>query len=388
MRFIPGLIVSGIFFVIPIAIGMSLVEGCKKDEYIPVNDAFYKTYFGVGELTGRDILKNGNGFMIAGFGHGTNVDEDFFLFNVDSMGNEISRRFVGTAGNDQCWSFVNSKDGGYIIAGWTDVNAAGISNDVLIVKTDADGNQLWSKIYGGAFNDISTDIVSVNGGYVVTAIKGQNADENSWILRLDENGDTLWTYTYGENSPDGAMSVCDNHDGTYAITGYTNSSGNGSTDGYVMLLNDLGAQLYYWPFGTPDYEEPHCIEYTRDGWIISGHAGTTDITTHNVFVQYISSNGTVGDFLTYGAHEHDGAEAMQLYRGTIYIAARSSSRDPLQDPLYLEIDVDGTQLKKEWLGSSLEDPGFGIYVDNYQQLVTGYSRDPQSGRRFLYLLRR
>jgi hypothetical protein len=365
-----------------------VLQACEKDPYIPVSTSFHHSYAGSGNLTGREILKRGNGFMVCGYGNGPANDEDFVLLETDSMGGETARHFVGTGGNDQCWSFTQSPDGGYVIAGWTDVNAAGVSNDVLIVKTDANGQQQWSRIYGGAYNDLGTDIIRVAGGYVVAAIKGSNADENIWLLRLDENGDTLWTLNYGGNSPDGAMAVCDNGDGTYGITGYTNSGGNGSTDGYTMIVNDAGQLLHYWPFGTPRYEEPHCISHTGDGWIVSGHAGTTDIHTHNVFMQFIGNNGETGKFLTYGDHEHEGAEAMVIHRNEIYIAGRSSSRDPLQDGFFVHTDISGNEIERAWIGTPDEDPAFGLYVDDFQVLFTGYMLNPATGRRSLVLQRK
>ena len=336
---------------------------------------------------GRDILKHNNGFVVCGFGNGPLNDNDLFLFFTDSAGNETERRFIGTAGNDQCWSFVKANDGGYVISGWSDVNTPGTS-DVLIVKTDAEGNQLWSKTYGGIYNDLSTDIIAVNDGYVVAGILGGSADENIWILRLDNNGDTLWTYTYGGNAADGAMNVCNNGDGSYGITGYTNSSGNGSTDGFLMNVNDAGAMTGYFPFGTSGYEEPHCITKIENGWIISGHAGTTDIHTHNVFLQFINENGSAGNYFTYGDHEHEGAEAMILFRDKIYITARSASHDPDQDPYTLKIDLNGNLISQDWLGNENEDPAYGMYVDANQVMITGYMLDPASGRKNLFLLRK
>lgn len=371
-----------------VVLAASILSGCRKDPYIPVSTTFYNTYAGSGDLIGRDVMKLNNGFIVCGFGNNQNIDQDFVLLKTDSMGGEISRHFVGTSGNDQCWSFTKASDGGYVISGWTDINDPGISNDVLVVKTDAEGNQLWSKTYGGPFNDLSTHIISLDNGYLISAIKGGNADENSWILRLDLNGDTLWTFTYGGNFSDGAMSVCDNHDGTYAITGYTNSSGNGSTDGYVMIMNEAGEMLQFWPFGTPLYEEPHSIEKLGDNWIVAGHAGTTDFHTHNVFIQYISSAGIIGKFLTYGDHEHEGAEDMQIFRGEIYIAARSASHDPLQDAFFLHLKGNGTEIARQWIGTANEDPAYGIYVDDFQVMMTGYAFDPSSGRKQLTLIRR
>lgn len=366
----------------------TIIEGCRKDPVLVSYKPFFRTYQGNGDLIGRDILVTTTATVVCGFGKGANADEDFFLFFLDSAGNEIRRKFIGTSGNDQCWSFTRSNDNGYVIAGWSDANNPGVTNDIIIIKTDAYGNQQWSKIYGGNYNDLATHIIGVNNGYVVSGIRGENADENSWILRLDNNGDTLWTFAYGGNQPDGAMSVCDNGNDTYAIIGYTNSSGNGNTDGYLMIINDNGVLQGYYPFGTTGYEEPHDIEHIATGWVITGHAGTTDIHTHNVFLQFMDDNGSPGKYFTYGGDAHDGAEAAVVFRNSIYVVGRSASHDPAQDIIYIETDLNGNERRKDWIGTPNEDPGYGLYVDSHQTLITGYATNPTTGRKDLLLLRK
>lgn len=366
--------------------------GCEKDPFIGPYESFFRTYQGNGDLIGREVISSSssgsNRIVVCGYGKGSNSDDDLFLFFLDTVGNEISRKFIGTNGNDQCWSFTKANDGGYVIAGWSDVNNPGVSNDILIVKTDADGNQQWTQLYGGSNNDLATHIIAVSDGYLVCGIKGENADENSWILRLNNSGDSIWSFTHGGNQPDGAMRICDNGDNTFAITGYTNSSGNGSTDGYVLILNDAGSMLGYYPFGTPEYEEPHDIEKLNDGWVITGHAGTTDITTHNVFLQFVDADGTAGNYFTYGGSAHDGAESMVVFHDKVHIVGRSSTRDPLQDAIYIETDLAGNQLKKEWIGTPNEDPAFGLFVDSRQVIITGYAMNPTTGRKDLLVLRK
>lgn len=347
----------------------------------------FLTYASSGNNSGRAVLAIENGLVVCGYGQGQNADEDLLLLFVDSVGKEQSRKYCGTTGNDQCWSFVKANDDGYVLAGWTDVNSPGI-NDILIVKTDIAGNQLWSKTFGGSYNDLSTHIIAVGNGYVVSGILGSSNDENSWILRLDNNGDTLWTFSYGGNNPDGAMSICDNRNGTFGITGYTNSSGNGSTDGYLMNVNDQGAMVGYYPFGTEGYEEPHAIAKTNNGWVISGHAGTTDFHTHNVFLQFINENGSANSFHTYGGHDHDGGESMVVFHDKLFIAGRSASRDPNQDAYLLKIDMRGLLIEENRFGTANEDPGYGLFVDANQVVVTGYSLNLATGRKEILLIRK
>ena len=184
------------------------------------------------------------------------------------------------------------------------------------------------------------------------------------------------------------MSLCNNGNSTYGVTGYSNSSGNGSTDGYLMNLNDNGELLGYFPFGTTQYEEPHDVEKVENGWVISGHAGTTDFRTHSVFLQFINENGSQGKYLTFGSQDHDGAESMVIFRDKIHIAARSASVDPDQDVYYVKTDMNGELLEEKWIGSEYEDPGFGLFVDAHQVLITGYSLNPVSGRKEILLLRK
>ena len=365
------------------------ITSCKKDPAIEPLNSFFRTYTGNGDLIGRDVLVNEQGQIVAcGYGTGNNGDDDLVLLFLDSSGIELSRSYVGTAGNDQCWSFAHSPDGGFVIAGWTDVNNPGVSNDILIVKTDAAGNQQWTKIYGDSYNDLSTHIAATPHGYIVTGILGGTADENSWILKLDENGDTTWTFTYGSNNNDGAMSVCVNADQSYAVTGYTNSSATGSTDGYVMLLTNTGTLRAFYDFGGSGYEEPHDIVQVPGGWMICGHAGTTDFHTHSLFEQFVGDQGQIGTYHAFGGPDHDGGESMAIHGTRIHIVGRSASVDPDQDVFYVQTDFSGNQKEMKWLGTENEDPGYGIFVDSKQVLITGYAVNPITGNKDLLVLRK
>tara|TARA_B110000908_G_C10209699_1_gene429549 strand:+ start:176 stop:484 length:309 start_codon:yes stop_codon:yes gene_type:complete len=80
-------------------------------------------------------------------------------------------QIFGGTGGDYGYSVQQTSDGGYIITGWT--NSFGNSVDVYLVKTDGNGNELWSQTLGGIGGDYGFSVQQTsNGGYILTGRKG------------------------------------------------------------------------------------------------------------------------------------------------------------------------------------------------------------------------
>jgi hypothetical protein len=379
-------------FLILIAFPVFLLS-CRHDPQKPLHPGFFQFYGTSGDETARQVRVMDNGdIVVCGFGAGPNGGTDFFLMRTDGDGNERWIKYYGGAGNETCWAFDKTNDGGFVIGGYTNSYGAG-NDDFYIVKTDADGNSLWSKTYGGIYNDDATNIISVNNGFLISGITNSGNDNNAWILRLNAVGDSLWSFTTGGNGDDGAMAACENSDGTHAIIGYTYSTLTNSADGFLLLLNDSGQQTAYYNYGTSGYDEPHGIVPSIDGngWIISGHQGDgngNNLTTHNVFIRAINSDGTERWNNLYGGAEHDGAESICVSGNTYAIAARSNSRpDSGEDVYFLQVNEDGSVRRENWLGTSSDDAGYGIAADGESFILSGYSRGGPFGGKDIYLER-
>ena len=139
-------------------------------------------------------------------------------------------------------SVYHTTDGGYIIAGMTESLGAG-SADVYLLKTDANGDTLWTKTFGGSDYDYGYAVQqTTDGGFIVvgeTESFGEGS-YNVYLIRTDENGDTLWTKTYGGSGYEYGKSVLQTHDEGFIITGTTNSFGEGSGDVYLIRTNENG----------------------------------------------------------------------------------------------------------------------------------------------------
>jgi hypothetical protein len=169
------------------------------------------------------------------FGSGPN---DFWLVKTNASGNMIWNKTYGGASYDVAYSVVQTEDGGYAIAGYTQSFGAGL-DDFWLVKTDADGNIMWSKAYGGENTDRAYSIVQASdGGYAIagyTQSFGAGLDD-FWLVKTDADGNAQWNKTYGGTNTDWVMSIVQTNDGGYATAGFTKSFGAGNGDFWLVKL--------------------------------------------------------------------------------------------------------------------------------------------------------
>ena len=165
-----------------------------------------------------------------------------FLYLTPASAQITFQKTYGGTLADQGASVQQTTDGGYIIAGNTKSSGAG-NQDVYLIKTDAIGDTLWSKTYGGALNDLGRSVQqTVGGGYIIAGTTSSfgAGNQDVYLIKTDANGDTLWSKTYGGTAGDEGNSVKQTTDGGYIIAGYTGSFGAGALDVYLIKTDSSG----------------------------------------------------------------------------------------------------------------------------------------------------
>jgi hypothetical protein len=87
-------------------------------------------------------------------------------------------------------SIIQTKDRGYMVAGWTSSMGAG-KTDVWIIKLNKRGDLVWDRTFGGSEDDEAHSIIQTeDGGYAVAGWTESKGAGNSdvWVIKLDENG--------------------------------------------------------------------------------------------------------------------------------------------------------------------------------------------------------
>jgi hypothetical protein len=214
------------------------------------------------------------GYIIAGwtqsFGAGR---EDVYLIKTDTLGDTLWTRTFGGAGDDEGYSAQQTTDGGYIIGGFTSSYGAG-GYDFYLVKTNSSGETLWTRTYGGTKEDLGRSVQqTADGGYIITGNTESFGAVNGdvYLVQTNATGDTLWTRAYGGTDDDHGRSVRQTTDGGYIIAGFTDSFGAGDGDVYLIRTNAQGDTLWTRAYGGSDYEYPFSVQQSTDGgYIITG----------------------------------------------------------------------------------------------------------------------
>jgi len=202
----------------------------------------------------------------------------------------------------RCYSFKPTHDNGYIIVG---ENSYG-NTDCLLVKTDSLGDTLWLRRYGGTNFDCGYDVqVTSDSGFIITGhYKKSAANPDLYLIRTDLNGDTLWTKTYGGSGGEVGASVKQTSDRGYIIAGNTSSYGVGYDDAWIIKTNENGDTMWTKLFGGAGFDNANFIEKTSDGgYIVTGRYNWWygAPATYEMFLLKVDSLGNTQWFKTYGS---------------------------------------------------------------------------------------
>ena len=195
---------------------------------------------------------------------------DAYLIKTDANGHTQWSRTYGGSGSDNGCSVQQTADGGYIIAGFTNSFGAGY-RDVYLVKTDASGETLWTRTYGDTNAEYGYSVrQTTNGGYVVAGSKSSGSDSQYvYLVRTDATGDTLWTRKYG-GLDDVGNSVRQASDGGFVVAGWAYLYGL-LTDFYLVRTTPTGDTMWTRTYGGASYEEGWSVGQTSDGgFVIAG----------------------------------------------------------------------------------------------------------------------
>jgi hypothetical protein len=245
------------------------------------------------------------------------------LTSIASAQTSWQRTYGGTL-EDYGFSVQQTADGGYVITGETGSFGAGY-RDVYLVKTDASGDTLWTRTYGGPEADVGYSVQqTAGGGYVITgyAYSFNAMNDAVYLVRTDSSGDTLWTRTYDGTTFDWGSSVQQTADGGYIIAGGTSSFGAGNDDVYLIKTNSLGDTLWTRTYGGTYDDRGSSVRQTADGgYVIAGVSGSFGAGSADLYLLKTNASGDTLWTRTYGGTSEDGGYSVQQIADGGYIVA-------------------------------------------------------------------
>ncbi len=339
------------------------------------------------------------GFIIAGyttsFGMGS---ADVWILKLDPSGSIVWQRTYGGPGADLPSSIIVTPDGGFVVAGTTEVLG---NSHAWMFKLDPTGNVLWQKAYGGSFGGIdgfslqktadggfilSGDFVfklddrgnivwqrkygaiidsaqqALDGGFIllgnIFSIGADGGDAS--VTKVDSTGNIVWQRAYGGSGDDHAYSIEPSVDGGFVVAGSSNSFSGGFRDAWVFKLSSSGNIEWHRAFGgrTPGaFSEAYDIRQTLDqGFIVAGYTSGFGAGLNDGWLLKLDGGGNISWQRTFGGSRYDVLGSVDQTSDGGFVAAGYMQVEPVAsqniDALVLRLDPDGSIPHCHIMGSS------------------------------------
>lgn len=229
---------------------------------------------------------------------------DYWIVKIDEIGTIQWQKSYGGSSWDEARVIQQTTDGGYIVAGNSNSNDGDITGnnggyDYWIVKIDEIGTIEWEKSLGGSGVDRAMSIIqTTDGEYIVAGysdsidgdVTGNHGYFDYWIVKLGENGTIQWQKTLGGGGEDRAMSIIQTTDGGYVLAGETYSwdgdvtQNNGDYDFWIVKIDEFGTIRWQKTYGGSARDQAKSIQQTTDsGYIVAGNTRSYDgdVTGHH-----------------------------------------------------------------------------------------------------------
>jgi len=329
--------------------------------------SFCKAIGGPGSEWGYSLIQTSDGgYAIAGYTYYFDAEDwGVYVVKLDANGNLQWTKTIGGKIWEEGKSLIQTSDGGYAIAGYTESFGAG-KMDVYVIKLDASGNLQWTKTIGGKIWEEGKSLIQTSdGGYAIAGYT-YSFDTEDWdvyVVKLDAHGNLQWTKTIGGKSDDNGHSLIQTSDGGYAIAGETESFGAGGKDVYVVKLDAHGNLQWTKTIGGPKDDRGTSLIRTSDGgYAIAGYTSSFGAGEWDVYVVKLDAHGNLQWTKTIGGPGYEiGFSLIQTSDGGYAIAGKTNSFGAGDYDVYVvKLDAHGNLQWTKTIGGENEDLGLSL----------------------------
>ena len=330
------------------------------------------------------------GYIITGeISSSENGSSDIWLIKTDSEGQEEWNQTFDGNDRDYGKSVKQTVDGGYIIIGST---GSDYYYDVWLIKTDPKGTEEWNQTFGGDNKDYGNSVQqTIDGGYIITGeiSSSGNGSSDVLLIKTDQQGQEEWIQTFGGSDYDIGNSIEQTYDGGYIITGSTRSYGNGSSDVLLIKTDQQGQEEWIQTFGGGYIDIGNSIKQTSDnGYIITGYTQSYGNGSRDVWLIKTNSQGNEEWNQTFGGSYIDIGNSIQQTIDGGYIITGSRGTDYYSDLWLIKTDYQGNEEWNQTFGGNDYDFGNSVQQttdDGY--IIIGHTKSYGNGGYDIFLIK-
>ncbi len=351
-----------------IMVGLTYSFGAGySDVYLVKTDSigeiqWTRTYGGNDDDGGYYVEQTADsGYVIIGytfsFGFG---QEDVYIIKTDFNGDTLWTKTYGYTKYEHGTCIKQTPSGGYVFTGNT-YSYNGYNSNLLLVGLDASGNQTWMDTYGGdtLFTEGNSIHQTWDGGYIVVGSSASFSPNPNpylshiYLLKTNALGSLLWSKTYGGNNEDYGYDARQSSDGGFIICGTTHSFGAGNGDIYLIKTDNTGNVIWSKTYGGPNFDDGRSVhELLNGGYLIGGTTENYGGVNSYVCLLKTDASGTLLFSETFGGSScsNSGISVQQTHDGGCMVAGTTCSFPDTTIHLY---GNDFYLMKTEYFDNSL-----------------------------------
>ncbi|MCF8257151.1 MAG: hypothetical protein K9J06_06340 [Flavobacteriales bacterium] len=369
----------------------TLLAGCEDSSPLTEEVAeFIRVYESGGHQFGHQLILDDQGLLIIGTSMVGN-QSCVLLMRTDLNGEPIWSRQIATELYAEGEGLARTADGGLILVGSHPI--APMVKNLLLVRTDSEGHVLWQRSYGGAMNDIGRGVIQLHdGSFMVIGTTSSLGPGVAcmYVLKVDAQGNELWSKAFGGISLDGGSDLTQLDAYQVVLLGFTESLGAGGRDQWLVGMSLDGDSLWSRTVGGTGYEESQGFASLPDGgFLLCGHSSSID-PVHDLHALRLDGSGS----LLWEHHlgtmgNHDGGEGVATDAdGNFWFVGRGDVQGLWEEVFVIRTDAEGQILSEEYFGGSGNQMATDVKTNANSVFILAHSQTGGGGTGNVMLVKR
>jgi hypothetical protein len=364
------------------AIGLLLINpGCSKTDQLSLPN--YQLYDGqAGRLGHSAVLTSDSTVVLAGYDEGGKI----LLYETALSGHIKWTSKIESDRGFSNLSLEKSKNGDLFLIGTSRINQGNSKTDILLIKFDAEGRETWRKTYGRSSEEylcVFTTTKDDNLLIISNSENPQTGKRDLLILKIDKEGNNIWQEIIESQNeeilPYHLLET--NSDRGFIISGaFDEDDDDGIFDGLNILKIDSSGQKQWQVKGDKDYEWGFSTTEAINGDLLITGQNTLDGSSQALVYKYDSKGNLLWEkeYGQLGNYQEHGISIKTNFDNTFTILGTVINFGVDRGDIFLfKINSNGEILWSKTFGSDEEDVGINLLKDSYDNnIITGMYNIP------------
>ncbi len=283
---------------------------------------------------------------------------------------------------------------GYLVGGTTESFARG-QTDAYIIKIDKNGDKVWSKVLGGSNADTLESLLAIKGGFIFCGSTKSFGEAmlNTFVGRISQNGQTQWVQALYLDKDDSyrGYDMAKINDEHIMIAGSHKQRKmfNSNLDSRHDAVNIDGKHTFGISFGFKNEEELKSIIRVSNGYVTAGYTESYGKGGKDIYINRIDNDAHRVWHVTYGFNDDETANQIIATNdgGFIVVGTTYSARAFSRQVYVVKIDAKGRKIWDGHYGYKLDEEGRGIIEVEDGYVIAGYTRSTKNRAADVYVLK-